>query len=78
VDRQLGRVRPGNEVRRTDQVEEATAIEPAAPADDLVLDEGDVRRGPTERGAPEAQEKARQLAEPARARVRAFRRRRSR
>jgi hypothetical protein len=46
VDRHLGRVRTGEQVRHREQVEEALAVEPAAPADAFLLLQRDVRRGP--------------------------------
>ena len=43
-------VGPGNEIGRTDQVEEGAVIQPAATLDELDPQQGDVRGRPAEGG----------------------------
>ena len=52
VDRHLGRVRAGDEVRGAEQVEELLAGQPAAAAHHLVLHHGDVGGRPAEAQVP--------------------------
>ena len=61
VDRQLGRVRPGDEVRRAEQVEELLVRQPLAAPDDLVLHHRDVRGGAAEGGRAQPEEEQRQF-----------------
>jgi len=63
VDRQLGRVRPGDQVGRAQQVEEALAGDPSPPPHHLVLEQRDVRGRTAERGRAEPQEEQRDLAQ---------------
>jgi hypothetical protein len=72
VDRQLGRVRARDQVRRAEQVEEVLARHPLSPSHDLVLHHRDVRRRPTERDEAELAEQARELAQRRRLRRRGF------
>jgi hypothetical protein len=55
VDRHLGGVGAGDEVRRAEQVEVLLLGEPAAPLDDLVVKEGDVRGRSAKGGEAEAE-----------------------
>jgi hypothetical protein len=64
VDRQLRRVRPRDEVDRRHRVEEVPAVHPPPALDDLVLHQGDVRRGSAEGGEPEPREQHRDLLQP--------------
>jgi hypothetical protein len=63
VDRQLGRVRPRDQVGRAHQIEERRVGEPAAAPHDVLAHHRDVRRRSAERRGAEAQEQARQLTE---------------
>jgi hypothetical protein len=63
VDRQLGRVRAGNEVGRAEKIEKLLARHPGPPAHDLLFHERDVRGRAAERGCAEPEEEQRQLAQ---------------
>ena len=56
MDGHLGRVRPGDQVRRAQQVEELLVAQPLAPLDDLIVHHADVRGRPAEAGDPQLQE----------------------
>jgi len=56
VNRQLGGIRSGDEIRRATRVEELIAREPAPAAHDLVLQHRDVDGGPPNEVASEPQE----------------------
>src|ERR1051326_13496 len=63
VNRHLGRVRPGDQVRRAQVIQELLTREPAPAAHDLVLHHGDVGRGAAERDGAELEKQDRQRAE---------------
>jgi hypothetical protein len=69
VDRQLGRVRAGDEIRGPEEIDELLAGEPAAPPHRLLLHHGDVGRRTAEGHRAEPQEEQRHLAQDADARV---------
>jgi len=64
MDRHLGRVRPGDEVRHAEQVQEALVADPPPAPHDLVTHEGDVRRGASKTHGAQLQEDGRDLQEP--------------
>src|SRR5262249_49894619 len=63
VDGDFGGIGPRNQVRGANQIEKLLVGQPAAPAYQLVLHEGDVRRPPTKADGAELQEDGRQLAQ---------------
>jgi hypothetical protein len=63
VDGHLGRVGPGDQVRRAQQVEEFLAAHPGSPAHHLVFHHRDVRGGPAEGRGAEAEKEKRDLGE---------------
>ena len=63
VDRHLGGVRPRDEVRHPEEVEEALVGHPAPALDDLLAEEGDMRGGAPERDAAELEEEPDDLAQ---------------
>src|SRR5689334_1818523 len=63
VDRELRRIRTGNQAGRAEVVEKLLVCEPAATANDFVLHHRDVRRRTAERDRTEPEEEERDFAE---------------
>src|SRR5438552_14124346 len=56
MNRHLGRIRPGDEIRDAEQVEELVVGDPPPPPHEILAHHRDVRGGPAERDDPQTEE----------------------